>query len=272
MLFNYLNKSEISTMVQLKPTPEDLDKISYSKNFLKEVIFKIDYSPIVLISKEISSDFQEKMRQDLLSLERQELTQFSTTFEPSGTGKSETTKKPLYVFWNKEKSIKISLSEAFISFESPSYGNFESFKFMIENVYNNFYQYYKPLNITRIGLRYINQISIKEGNPFDLDNYISPVLTHTLSNFFNDKTELARAIHQFTLNKGEYVLLFTYGILNGFFPARISQKEFLLDYDCSTNNVNEQNISQYLEDYHREIQLLFEKSIQDELRKLMRDK
>ena len=44
----------------------ELIDLEYHNNFITDVIFRIDYSPILKISENIPSDFQDKIR-DILS-------------------------------------------------------------------------------------------------------------------------------------------------------------------------------------------------------------
>jgi uncharacterized protein (TIGR04255 family) len=251
---------------------QQLETICYPSNFLKTVRFKIDYSPILLISKELAPAFQEEIRPDFPSLEVQQMNKLSATIEKDGVGKSETTQLNMYIFESADKSLKLTITESFLLIECSKYSTFENFKLIIDKIYRSFQKHYKPLNMSRIGLRYINSITFKDGNPFDWDNYISPVLTHAIKNYFGDGAEMARAINQVTINKGEYMLVFTSGIPNSFFPAKISQREFVLDYDCSTNHPSDETVISSLDLYHHEIQSLFEKSIMGGLRQLMEAK
>jgi uncharacterized protein (TIGR04255 family) len=120
-----------------------------------------------------------------------------------------------------------------------------------------------------MGLRYVNEIIISEGHPFDWKDYIDPLLTSTVDSFFEDKTELSRWMNQAILNKSDHQLIFNYGTFNSLFPAKISQREFILDIDCSSQDVKETEIQSSVEAFHKDIQKLFEKSIQQNLKKLM---
>jgi uncharacterized protein (TIGR04255 family) len=46
-----------------------LNNICYEKNFLKQVILRLDFSPILILQKELNPDFQEKIRSKFPVLE-----------------------------------------------------------------------------------------------------------------------------------------------------------------------------------------------------------
>ena len=64
-------------------------------------------------------------------------------------------------------------------------------------------------------------------------------------------------------------MTFTYGIPNSIFPSKISRKEFLLDFDCYTENIEEDSVLQHLKIFHNKIQQFFEYCIKEKLRNLM---
>ena len=73
-------------------------------------------------------------------------------------------------FSNKEQDTEISVHSNFFAFEQKQYRGFEAFFQRLSATYNHFVITYKPSIIKRIGLRYINQIHIPDGNPFDWTN------------------------------------------------------------------------------------------------------
>ena len=62
---------------------------------------------------------------------------------------------------------------------------------------------------------------------------------------------------------------FNYGLYNSEFPNKISRKDFVLDYDCYTANIEKKDSYEYLNKFHEKINEEFEKSIEEGLRKEM---
>lgn len=247
-----------------------IDKICYKTNYLKEVIFRIDYSTILKINETLSSDFQEGIRGEFPIFEENKVRKYSTVIEKGIQKEEHLTIIPEWNFYNKDKSTRVGVSSDYLFFQCRKYDTFEKFKFITEKIYNNFQSIYKPLSINRLGLRYVNEISFKEGNPFDWKDYLNVHLIHLIEEYFEDQTEISRSMGQTIINRGDHSLLFTYGIYNkSEFPGKISRKEFILDYDCYTQLTSDLEIIKNIETFHTEIQFMFEKSINNGLRKIM---
>lgn len=74
---------------------------------------------------------------------------------------------------------------------------------------------------------------------------------------------------QIILNYDDYTMNFNFGLFNSEFPAKISRKEFALDYDCYTELFEPEDIDDYLIKFNSEIKNMFERSIKNGLRKHM---
>ena len=249
---------------------QDIDTICYTKNFLKEVIFKIDFSPILKINTEEPAAFQEKIKQPFEILEITQIQEFETTFSADSPSGTKINSYPQYNFFNKNKTIKITLTSSSLIIQDFKYDRYSLFESFTTNVVNEFCKLYKPINVKRIGLRFLNEIIFEAGNPFEWSNYIAKPLVAAIENFFEPKQEISRSIGQTYLNKSDHTLKFTYGLHNkNSFPAQVSRKQLILDYDCFTQTVDEGSILSFLDVFHNEIQSLFEKSITNELRTIM---
>lgn len=244
---------------------EKSDKTVYKTNFIKNVIFKIDFNIILKLQKELPDDFQEQIRNNYPKIKIGK--QVHTNFNLPENSIEEIT-VPMWIFSNEDNSIKISLSFNSLIIEVDDYANFPEYACIIKSICDPFISIYKP-SMTRFGLRYINEIILETGNTFDWKNIINSSLTSGIDNFVNDKTEISRAMNQIILNRDDYKINFNYGMFNRDYPNKISKKEFLLDYDFYTNDADSQNIYTYLDKFNEEARTLFEKSIENKLRNIM---
>jgi uncharacterized protein (TIGR04255 family) len=245
-----------------------LEEIRYQRNFLKNVIFRIDFSPIVRLQKELSPDFQDSLRDNFPSLEAQVATEFHTAIT-EGRRIDETLNSHLWHFNNSERTQRIIISYKSLVIEFLEYTHFSEFSQIVEKVYSVFSNIYKPIDLQRLGLRYVNNIVMNSGHPLEWAELINPHLTHQIEHFIADKTQLSRAMSQSTLLRGDHTIVFSYGIYNSEFPARISRKEYILDYDCFTTDFENDDLMVRLYEYNKEILELFENSITDGLREKM---
>lgn len=243
----------------------NLQTIRYQTNFLKNVIFRIDFSPIIRLQKELSPDFQDVLRTDFPAVEDQKAIEYFTTITAESRV-DETRTSHIWSLFNHEKTQKVTISYQHLAVEIFKYTHFNEFSEIVEKVYAAFCNIYKPLDLKRLGLRYVNNIVIAEGHPLEWSELINPHLTHTIDNFIADKTQLSRTMSQSVLRRADHTIIFSYGIYNSEFPAKISRKEYILDYDCSTTDFDSNDVMNKLPEYNLEILELFEASITDALR------
>ncbi|MEN6439674.1 MAG: TIGR04255 family protein [Syntrophobacter sp.] len=239
----------------------------YCRNFLTNVIARVDYQPILVLTREMPIDFQERIRQEFPRFQRS--FPFKLTIPPEGEAQS--VQKP--VFWqfkDKMESNTVTVSADFISCETKNYTKFNEFVQKLSSTYNTFCELYKPALIKRIGLRYVNQIEIKDGNPFDWDGFISSALTSQVRAFPTMQQDITRQMSQMQFSIDDMNLLFQFGFYNSEHPNRITKKEFILDYDCFTDQETEPDkVLLRFGMLHIHISNLFEESIQDGFRNLM---
>ena len=153
----------------------------YSKNFLNKVIARVDHLPILILDDERPSSFQELVRN-----EYPRIAEFrGVGIEMPKQGSSLVSVEKLPVIWklnNKDRTIEIDLSSKYFSLVSSRYVGFLEFFDRLSDVYNHFVENYSPSIITRVGLRYVNEISL-DGNPFEWQNLLNENLYSTLNAF-----------------------------------------------------------------------------------------
>jgi len=247
---------------------DKLENICYAKNYITQVIFRVDYSTILKINEGLVSDFQALLSEEHLFLKPRKVMAYKTTISPKGRTDEERA-MTLWDFADKEGTKKLSICSDFFVIEIQKYDTFENLRALIEKTFPAFLKAYSPVNCTRMGLRFINEIKMDEGNPLEWEELVYVPLGHLKEDFFKDKSEISRIMGQTILTKEDHKLTFNYGIFNSEFPAKISRKEFILDFDCYTEIVSENEVVNYVGKFHREIQELFEMSIKDRLREIM---
>lgn len=243
----------------------------YSKNFLTQVIARIDYQPILILDKENPSNFQEQVREEYPRFEK--LRNVALNITPKADSSISFEKLP--VVWklsDKEKANIIDLSSKYFALQTSKYIRFSDFYHRLTNAWNHFVENYKPQIITRIGLRYINEIRLTgNGNPFDWENLINTNLYSSLNAFTDIKESISRSMNQLHFAQEDCKITFTFGIFNSEFPNTITQKEFILDYDCiSEDEYDSQDVLGVIKQFNDKVWDLFERSIGDGLRDIMK--
>lgn len=244
--------------------------VPYSRNFLNKVIARVDHLPILILDEERPSSFQELIRNEYPRID--ELRGIGIEMPKQGGSLVSVEKLP--VIWklnNKDRTIEIDLSSKYFSLVSSRYVGFLEFFDRLSDVYNHFVENYSPSIITRVGLRYVNEISL-DGNPFEWQNLLNENLYSTLNAFPNMRSSFARSMHQLHFTGDDYKIVFQFGIFNSEFPNTIAKKEFILDYDCiSEEEIEPQEVIGKFTRFNDLICELFEQSIGDGLREIMNE-
>lgn len=238
-------------------------------DILKGVILRLDFMGEIKLSGQfvdnikiiVSDDFPELELQEQVSLQVQIKTDTSEKITKEKRSKA-------FRFHNITTNNSLTFEPDAITFEMKKYNTYDDFKRIVQKVIQTLETVDPSAKLSRIGLRYINQISI-EGNPFDWTKFIKEPLVSSL-NFIEERKELARLMGVIELNRSEYLIRFQYGWFNSEFPNPIAKKEFVLDYDCYS--INETDISEVLnqiDSYHIAIKDLFKFSTEDVLQEMV---
>ncbi len=242
----------------------------YKKNFLSNVIFKLDFPTLSDYGFEKIKEFQKSIKKEFQILEEKSGVMIEHELKGTEPIEYKTTKLVKRVFFNKTKTRIVSFESNNIIVEFKEYTHFKEYFKIINLVINSLFPLYPSIVSTRLGLRYINQINLDEKFPFEWDNLLNKSLLDSM-NFISDKKDMSRYITLIELNKEDYRLRFQYGIANSLYPNPIIKKEFVLDYDCFTFESLEkkEEILDKVKEFNEVISNMFEKSIEDGLRKVM---
>jgi len=247
----------------------------YKKPFLKQVVFRIDLAQPISQSKKLASDFQEIIKNEFPNREDISGIHFEATM---GMGKdkgasvkqtqrivtsgrfSDADRKTILMFEPEPPNLNLLFN---------SYDSSDELKKIVGLITAAINKVYGNILIKRTGLRYINNITLNEGDAFDWALFINEHLISMLD-FPSDKGMMSRAIGRIELNKDTHKIQFYYGIANPEYPNPIARKEFILDYDCySTEEINITEVPNTVNILHAEIKALFERSILGGLREKM---
>lgn len=254
------------------------NSIKYKHNFLNQVILRLDFLQFLETEKLFSDDTEKFILKRFPRRGIDQKVRFNTinvVINPNTSNTDKTTKKSLEGIQREYYAgkNKILLSNKFIIYEINEYNTFE-------NLYDNFQSIiialYTKQNITsaRTGIRYIN---IFDSRNIKLrKNMFSPLI----SAIFNakefvseDNLKLTRAMSINEYQVENMILNFRFGMFNPDYPSILNKNSFSLDYDCFTTEPLEstEEILMSIKKGHDAIQKLFESSITDYLRKVLKN-
>ena len=245
---------------------EESSMPNYTRNFLTNVIFRVDYPSILSLAKEPPAAFQRAIQDDYpRASQGKNVELVMTEDQPSSVSESRS-----WAFSDMDRQNKVTLTSAFLAFENKGYTHFPDFSPRCVQVLEALREAYRPQVISRIGLRYINVVCLPDGDPFDWSGYISDSLTASVQAFVDDQDAIAQAESQLHFNKDDHQIRLRFGLSNPDFPNTVTRKQFLLDFDCfSRDEVSLEQVMGRLDEFNVEIYRLFELCIGDELRAIM---
>ncbi len=238
-----------------------------SRNFLKNVILRVNFLGELKLSQQAVDSFSRVVSDDFPDLEpRERLSMYMTMDQIQRTTQEKRTK--VFFFHNKATNNSISLEPDAIALDIKKYNNYNEFRRLVQKVIQNIETENPSTKVSRVGLRYVNQIILNEGPPFEWTGLIREPLLASV-NFIERQNELSRFIGIFELNRSEYLIKFQYGWFNSEYPNPIAKKEFLLDYDCySKNETDLSSVLNQVDTFHIAIKELFRYSILDNLERM----
>ncbi|SFP17334.1 TIGR04255 family protein [Ectopseudomonas toyotomiensis] len=245
------------------------EKVCYLDPFLKEAIVRIDFpEPCPALTERLSN----KLTKTALSkFPISEPHKFQTQ-ELKFTGQefsSNSREMTQWVFHGKDREKALIINPDHVAHTNKSYKSYESFS-------NDFLSFVSALKeaqpdqvVNRIGIRYVNVIDLKEGNPLEWSEYINERMLGIID--LGYKENISRAFHILELNFDSMNLKCQFGIANPDYPATVKRRQFVLDLDASAVGAFDlDEIEKVIKSGHEKIQDFFENSITDKTRKLMK--
>jgi uncharacterized protein (TIGR04255 family) len=254
-----------------RPRPTTTANTPYTKNYLSDVILRIDFSLILDLAENPPTSFQDRIRADYPILEP--VKQFGVRIENLGAdSRIEKDNRTTWRFKSRDGNKLIELDVTSLVINYKRYENYHNFHDELQRILGIFLELYPSAVCSRLGLRFVNQIHLEEADMFAWETYINPNLIKSLE-FIEDKRQLVRNVELLELNLGNDTKLnFRYGIFNSVYPAQITRKEFFLDYDCYIQNQLEStDLESKINSFHDHITTYFEKSITEGFRAILRN-
>ena len=251
-----------------------IKKVTYRKNYLDSVTLRLDFDKVELSKL---SDFSKKILVEFPYQETKKaiVGQVKIDFKANSIGNTrEEATVWEYLDTYKNKKLRINSDYISIEYQNRSYKDINDLLKDSKEIIKVFIESFGIQTITRLGLRYINRFDfhsevrgIIDWKKFFNTNIISGI---TFSNRL--KYPLARTMSQTYFKLDNSDMIFNYGIWNQDFPNKNVSKEFILDIDCFSRFPleNISVINEVITQYNKNIQAVFEKSITEETRKILK--
>lgn len=236
--------------------------MKYENNFIANVIVQLDFAPVRRLFDSVPRDIIEALQNDYACFQGQPLSQVQVNV---ATGAKVETVTPVWMFRSADGNVEMQLTQDFLKLNCVKYVSFEELMKHIKNITSLLGNDIKILS--RLGLRYINQIELNGVKPKDCSQYINDYLTLPSVQWAGDsKSKIVNSIGQIILNYNDCMLNFNYGI------SDLANPKYALDFDCYGTNIDFAKLDATLQKYNEKITEAFERSIKDDLRKKMGEK
>jgi len=230
-------------------TIDELGEV-FPANPIREVDFEIRFAPRLRVQAEMWR-FQESVVTEYADVA------LESAILPNGTTLGVT------VFQNQAKARLIKVSPQNMALAFSAYANFEEFKDEVLKRSDEFCKIFGVTSLTRVGLRYVNEIPLPTQQSGSMTRYVRPLVAF-------DRIPLD-TVQQFALQMsataGNHMVLVRTAMLVG--PIRT----YILDIDAYTEIVKQASeIGALLDQFHDTAQRFFLDHVTDEYKQVMRAK
>jgi len=241
----------------------------YPTPFLREVIVRLDYSnPLTKLSKFLPAKIRDIVTPSFPIGEPKEFISRELRISKDLT-KEKIVEGTDWFFHGIDREKTLILARDNINISYTKYGSFDTLKNEFLPIVKELFTYYDDFQGKRLGLRYINEITLPENRVLEWEDYLNGSLLANMS-FPEDPSKICRAFSNLELSEGDLIVRFQYGMFNPDYPAPIRKKSFILDYDAYYQGaLNFEDINPKLDKFNVAIKSIFERSILDGLRRIM---
>lgn len=237
----------------------------YKNPPLIEALFEIYFSETIS-NLTLFGDFYNQIKSEYKNQKELKNVGFEMNFSPEMVHTKQFDKGSMMRFSKEDNSQLVQITKNLLTFNKlKPYNGFESFKEEFQEIFDKYVDLAKPQNTERIGLRYINKITIPE-ETFSLDDYFNFSLRFS-DDSFSTIAGISFKVQLIPKNLSHQLFV----TLNSAKSPEEGESEFLLDiYDTfiSHREVDKQFILNVLDEAHENIENVFEGVITDKSRNL----
>ncbi len=228
-----------SNLNDISPTPAPLnvpqvEAVEYEKNFIATAVCELRFPALLEFETKSPSQLQKELRKEFPNYERR---------QSVSLGAGDPVKEIKHLFKSRKSEWTVSFRTWAIAIETNRYTSFEEFGSRLKNLLD----ISKPLLdtdfFTRVGLRYINEIPITDGNPSGLirEDLVAPLV----QGIYGDVTHFSQEIRGF-LKTGGYTLR------HGLSDVEKGPRNYTLDFDFYDENVQYEPVLDLVSEFNRQ--------------------
>lgn len=239
------------------------EDVCYKQNFLKEVVCRLDFaSPIVTLRNSMPKEIFEVVRNFYPIAEPHDMIGTELTINPLNGPTINQVATKQWLFLSRDRKNKCTIESSSVVFSINNYNVFEEAKNSFIDILRAVMSTFPTNQGKRLGLRYVNVFPLKGHENWINNKFYGAISEHKVESTIKLLTSIEYAV----IEKDLAVML-NYGYYNPDYPSIMRKEDFIIDIDSySTGIIYEDDLEQFVEDMHSEVQKCFENLITDEFR------
>lgn len=237
----------------------------YKRNFLKDVIFRIDFVSPVNVNDFVKNNFLE-LKEIYPLYSPVKINQNNKVNFDDKKGYTVEREKTNQIFFNSSKTSKMEITPVSLVINYKKYIDFDPLYNDIERVLNLLIKS-SDIVVGRTGLRYINIFENDGLDSIDWKKYIKKSMI-----FFETWKDSNVLQHMAVANlkKEECLLRIQYGLFNGEIPNDRVKESYILDIDASSYQMCDlEVVKTQVKKWNEDIRSIFEYSITEEMKEVL---
>jgi uncharacterized protein (TIGR04255 family) len=220
-----------------------VEKKVFPHNFLNEVILQVNFNNPVRLTSEMIRTFHESLPFKKKEYQERDIKGVEIKFEKDNESLNMTRigKSGIFQINDYDHTVKFILDHEKFLFSTSKYEHFSLFFEDFKKGFQAFQGTNKVTEYKRLGLRYINIISLAEEEIKNISDWREFIKSAYIPdypgvNILETELTLRRNMNRFVLGDGEVFMNINLGLWNNSFPGKITDREFVLDIDCYIDN------------------------------------
>lgn len=239
------------------------EEICYKKNYIVDAICRLDFaSPIPELKNSMPKEIYAVVKKYFPIADPQDVIGTELSISPINGPVVNQISTKQWVFLSRDRKNKCTIESANVGFSITNYDRFDELRGAIIDILTVIMTHNPDNQGKRLGLRYINSFPLKDHGDWITEKFFTAISAHK-----DEKTiKLLTTLEYDVLEKDLNVRL-SYGYNNPDYPAVIKREDFIIDIDAYTTGIIYcDDIPNYIDNMHSEVQSCFELMITDSLR------
>ena len=239
------------------------EDVCYSHNYLSEVVCRLDFaSQVDELKNSMPKTIYDAVKKHFPIAEPQDVVGAELSINPIAPPVLNQIAIKQWVFLSRNRKNKCTIDTNTIIFSIGEYNVFEDLRIAINEIVSAVMIKYPQTQGKRFGLRYINNLPLKDHSDWIDDKFIAAFSAHK-----NEKTTKLITTLEYAIQDKDLSVRLIYGYNNPDYPAVMKKENFIIDIDSySTGIIYQEDIAKFVENMHDEVQTCFEKMITDRYR------